>query len=39
MSFVQVVEMKPAYQKQNGHENLILTPRVTAEVISYQITC
>jgi hypothetical protein len=26
MPFVQVVEMEPAYQKQNGHENLILTP-------------
>jgi hypothetical protein len=26
MSFVQVVKMEPAYQKQNGHENLVLTP-------------
>jgi hypothetical protein len=25
MSFVQVVEMEPAYQKQNGHENLVPT--------------
>jgi hypothetical protein len=39
ISFVQVVEMEPAYQKQNGHENLILTPRVTFEVTSYQVTC
>jgi hypothetical protein len=39
MSFVQVVKMEPAYQKQNGHENLILTPRVTSEVTSYQGTC
>jgi hypothetical protein len=37
MSFVQVVEMEPAYQKQNGHENLVLTPRVTSEVTSYII--
>jgi hypothetical protein len=39
MSFLQVVEMEPAYQKQNGHENLVLTQRVTSEVISYQATC
>jgi hypothetical protein len=26
MSFVQVVKMEPAYQKQNGYENLVLTP-------------
>jgi hypothetical protein len=39
MSFVQVVKMEPAYQKQNGHENLVLTPRVTSEVTSYQATC
>jgi hypothetical protein len=39
MSFVQVVEMKPIYQKQNGHENLVLTPWVTSEVTSYQATC
>jgi hypothetical protein len=39
MSFVQVVEMKPTYQKQNGQENLILTPQVTSEVTSYQATC
>jgi hypothetical protein len=24
--------MKPAYQKQKGHKNLVLTPRVTFEV-------
>jgi hypothetical protein len=39
MSFVQVGEMEPAYQKQNGHENLVLMPRVTSEVTSYQSTC
>jgi hypothetical protein len=39
MSFVQVVKMKPAYQKQNGHKNVVLTLRVTSEVISYQDTC
>jgi hypothetical protein len=39
MLFVQVVKMEPTYQKQNGHENLVLTPRVTSEVISYQATC
>jgi hypothetical protein len=39
MSFVQVVEMEPAYQKQNGHENLVPTPQVTSEVTSYQATC
>jgi hypothetical protein len=39
MSFVQVIKMKSAYQKQNGHENLILTPWVTSEVTSYQVTC
>jgi hypothetical protein len=39
MSFVQVVKMKPAYQKQNGHKNLVLTPLVTSEVTSYQVTC
>jgi hypothetical protein len=38
-SFVQVVKMEPTYQKQNGHENLVLTPRVTSEVTSYQSTC
>jgi hypothetical protein len=38
MSFVQVVEMKPAYQKENGHENLVLAPWVTSEVTSYQVT-
>jgi hypothetical protein len=35
MSFVQVVEMKPSYQKQNGHENLVLMLWVTSEVRSY----
>jgi hypothetical protein len=39
MSFVQVVKMEPAYQKQNEHENLVLTPWVTFEVTSYQATC
>jgi hypothetical protein len=39
MPFVQVVKMEPAYQKQNGHENLILMLRVTFEVTSYQATC
>jgi hypothetical protein len=39
MSFVQVVEMKPAYQKQNGHQNLVLLPQVISEVTSYQATC
>jgi hypothetical protein len=39
MPFVQVVEMELAYQKQNGHENLILTPRATSKVTSYQDTC
>jgi hypothetical protein len=39
MPFVQVVEMEPAYQEQNGHENKVLMPRVTSEVRSYQATC
>jgi hypothetical protein len=39
MSFVQVGEMEPAYEKHNGHENLVLTPWVTSEVTSYQATC
>jgi hypothetical protein len=26
MSFVEVVKMEPAYQKQNGYENLVLMP-------------
>jgi hypothetical protein len=39
MTLEQVVEMKPAYQKQKGHKNLVLTPRVTFEVTSYQATC
>jgi hypothetical protein len=39
MSFVQVVKMEPAYEKQNGHENLVLTPQVTPKVTSYQATC
>jgi hypothetical protein len=38
MSFVQVVEMEPTYQKKKGHENLILMLRVTSEVRSYQAT-
>jgi hypothetical protein len=39
MPFVQVVKMETAYQKQNGHENLVLTLWVTIEVSSYQATC
>jgi hypothetical protein len=39
MPFVQVVKMEPAYQKQNGHENLVLMPWFTSEVTSYQVTC
>jgi hypothetical protein len=39
MPFIQVVKMEPAYQKQNGHENLVLALRVTSEVTSYQATC
>jgi hypothetical protein len=39
MTFVQVVKIEPAYQKQNGNKNLALTPRVTSEVTSYQDTC
>jgi hypothetical protein len=39
MPFVIVVKMEPAYQKQNGHENLVLVSRVTSEVTSYQATC
>jgi hypothetical protein len=30
MKFVQVVEMKLVYQKQNGHENLVLMPWVAS---------
>jgi hypothetical protein len=37
-SFVQVVKMELTYQKQNGHENLVLTPWITSEVTSYQAT-
>jgi hypothetical protein len=39
MSFLQVVEIEPTYQKQNGHENLVLTLWVTSEVTWYQATC
>jgi hypothetical protein len=39
MTLEQVAEMKPAYQKQKGHENLVLTPWVTFEVTNYQATC
>jgi hypothetical protein len=39
MSFLQVVKMESAYQKQNGHKNLVLTSWVTSEVTSYQATC
>jgi hypothetical protein len=35
MSFVQVVEMEPAYQKQNGYGNLVLTPQIAYEITSY----
>jgi hypothetical protein len=35
---VQVVEREPTYQKQDGHENLVLTPWVTSNVTSYQDT-
>jgi hypothetical protein len=35
VTFVQVVEMKPTYKKQNGHENLVLTLWVTSKVTSY----
>jgi hypothetical protein len=42
MSFVQVVEMEPAYQKQNGHEDLVLmsqvTPRLQAIMLLASIT-
>jgi hypothetical protein len=38
-SFVEVVKMGPTYQKQNGHKNLVLMPRVTSDVTSYQATC
>jgi hypothetical protein len=38
MPFVQVVKMEPAYLKQNRHKNLVLMPRVTFEVTSYQAT-
>jgi hypothetical protein len=39
MTFLQVVKMEPAYQKQNGHENIVLTPQVTFKVTNYQATC
>jgi hypothetical protein len=39
MSFVQVVEMEPSYQKQNGRENLVLVPWDTSKVIGYQAIC
>jgi hypothetical protein len=39
MPFVHVVKMELADQKQNGHENLVLTPWVTSEDTSYQATC
>jgi hypothetical protein len=38
-SLVQVVKMEPAYQKQNGYENLVLMLWVTSKVTSYQVTC
>jgi hypothetical protein len=34
-----MVKMKATYQKKNGHENFVLTPRATSEVTSYQATC
>jgi hypothetical protein len=39
MLFVQVVKMEAANQKQNWHENLVLTLWVTSEVTSYLDTC
>jgi hypothetical protein len=39
MPFLQLVETEPAYQKQNGHKNLVLMPWVTSEVTSYQDPC
>jgi PHD/YefM family antitoxin component YafN of YafNO toxin-antitoxin module len=39
MTLEQVAEMKPTYQKQKGHKNLVLMPQVTFEVTSYQATC
>jgi hypothetical protein len=39
MTLEQVAEIKPAYQKQKGHENFVLMPRVTFEVTSYQVIC
>jgi PHD/YefM family antitoxin component YafN of YafNO toxin-antitoxin module len=39
MTLEQVGEMKPTYEKQKGHENIVLMPRVTFEVTSYQATC
>jgi hypothetical protein len=39
MTLEQVAKMKPTYQKQQGHENIFLTPHVTFEVTSYQATC
>jgi hypothetical protein len=39
MTFVQVVEHNPPYEKEKGHENLVPTPRVTFEITSYQATC
>jgi hypothetical protein len=38
-TYVQVAKMKPAYQNQKRHENLVLTPWVTSKVTSYQATC
>jgi hypothetical protein len=31
--------MEPTNQKQNGHENLVLTLWVRSEVTSYKATC
>jgi hypothetical protein len=42
MSFVQVVKMEPAYQKQNGHENFVLLswlhPRLQAIKLHASLT-
>jgi hypothetical protein len=37
MTFAQVAEMKPAYQKQKGYENLVLTPHITVVATSWLI--
>jgi hypothetical protein len=37
MTFIQVAKMKPAYQKEKGHENLVLTPWATSELIDIKL--